>query len=155
MDERDAGNQDTQDFLMSRAKDDARRDLHDNQKRKTLLAEVERKMLEYGMKIPPTLSVVTNSGLKGAILLQAQQLVAFNKPAARDLVSVVNYIDAEQPLCGPDRRFVFEKDDLVTLRPGREHAWLDALVEKALRISPIFVQASQPYHRSRFIELII
>ena len=30
--------------------------------------------------------------------------------------------------------FVYEKEDLVSLRPGRDHAWLDNLLERILRI---------------------
>lgn len=28
--------------------------------------------------------------------------------------------------------FIYEKEDLVTLRPGREHAWLDGIIERTL-----------------------
>ena len=30
--------------------------------------------------------------------------------------------------------YIYEKEDLVTLRPGRDHAWLDNLLERLLRI---------------------
>ena len=30
--------------------------------------------------------------------------------------------------------FIYEKEDLITLRPGREHAWLDGLIERILRV---------------------
>lgn len=30
--------------------------------------------------------------------------------------------------------FIYVKEDLVTLRPGREHAWLDGAVEYLLQI---------------------
>lgn len=30
--------------------------------------------------------------------------------------------------------FIYEKEDLVTLRPGREHAWLDSVIEQTLQI---------------------
>ena len=32
-----------------------------------------------------------------------------------------------------DMEFIYEKEDLVTLRPGREHAWLDGLLERTLK----------------------
>ena len=32
------------------------------------------------------------------------------------------------------QRFIYEKEDLVTLRPGREHAWLDGLLEQILKV---------------------
>ena len=33
-----------------------------------------------------------------------------------------------------DMGFIYEKEDLVTLRPGREYAWLDGLLERALKV---------------------
>lgn len=33
-----------------------------------------------------------------------------------------------------DMGFIYEKEDLVTLRPGREHAWLDGLLERILKV---------------------
>lgn len=30
--------------------------------------------------------------------------------------------------------FIYEKEDLITLRPGREHAWLDGLIERILQV---------------------
>lgn len=33
-----------------------------------------------------------------------------------------------------DSDFIYRKEDLVTLRPGRESAWLDAFVERFLKM---------------------
>ena len=33
-----------------------------------------------------------------------------------------------------DMEFIYEKEDLVTLRPGREYAWLDGLLERMLKV---------------------
>ncbi len=41
------------------------------------------------------------------------------------------------PVNDADAEFILQKEDLVTLRPGREHAWLDAAVEKLLSICDI------------------
>ena len=79
----------------------------------------------------------------GQLLLQAQQLVSLDKPADRDRASVQNYLEtAPVPLLVEDSAFVYEKDDLVTLQAGREHAWLDACVERLLK-----------YCRCRLIEV--
>ena len=43
-------------------------------------------------------------------------------------------MDGKKPLLGKDGDFVNEKEDLVTLRPGRENAWLDAFVERMLKM---------------------
>lgn len=78
----------------------------------------------------------------GELLLQAQQLVAMNKPAARDQQSVQCFLEngslvdgqSIRPLLQGDTEFVYHKEDLITLRPGRESAWLDALVERLLKV---------------------
>lgn len=42
----------------------------------------------------------------------------------------------KSPLVEGDAQFVYNKDDLVTLRPGRETAWLDNVVERILQLFP-------------------
>lgn len=47
-----------------------------------------------------------------------------------------------KPVFEGEDEFVRRKEDLVTLRPGRESAWLDAFVERLLRMihcSPVEV----------------
>lgn len=63
----------------------------------------------------------------------AQQLVAFNKPTACDYQSVVNYMDHNKPLIAKDAQWIQHREDLVTLRAGREHAWLDTSIEHLLK----------------------
>lgn len=76
----------------------------------------------------------------GRLLLQAQQIVSMNRPAARDRTSIQNFMENGfeengsllRPLLKADSEFVYRKEDLVTLRPGRESAWLDFSVERLL-----------------------
>lgn len=72
--------------------------------------------------------------MAGQLLLQAQQLVAMNRPANRDHMSVQNFMDNGKPLLQGDSGFINEKEDLVTLRPGRENAWFDGFVERMLKM---------------------
>jgi hypothetical protein len=72
-------------------------------------------------------------------------MTALTKPTTTEHNSVNNWMKAQQPLQAPDARFILEKEDLVTLRPGREYAWLDAAIEtvlRSLRIRPIEVSVS-------------
>ena len=41
----------------------------------------------------------------------------------------------DPPLQAADMAWVYEKEDIVTLRPGRENAWLDGFVERILHKS--------------------
>jgi hypothetical protein len=66
-------------------------------------------------------------------LLQAQSLVALNRPSASDYKSVEGYIFTKKPLVDEESAFIYKKEDLITLRDGREMALLDNLFEKILR----------------------
>ncbi|KAE8443798.1 hypothetical protein EG329_001392 [Mollisiaceae sp. DMI_Dod_QoI] len=70
------------------------------------------------------------------LLLNAQQLAASNRPPERDYNSVAHFISHKKPLMQGDDEFIYNKEDLITLRPGRESAWLDAIVEKLLKLFP-------------------
>lgn len=74
-------------------------------------------------------------------------MVSLNRPADRDHTSVVNFLWNRNPLFEEEQSFIYEKEDLVTLRPGRETAFLDAFVERMLKWSnskPIQVRITPP-----------
>ncbi|KAF8853600.1 hypothetical protein BDZ45DRAFT_69975 [Acephala macrosclerotiorum] len=87
--------------------------------RQALLARMENTILRYD-----------------ELLLKAQQLAAANRPPERDYNSVANFVRHKKPLMQGDDDFIYNKEDLITLRPGRESAWLDAMVEKLLKLFP-------------------
>ena len=73
--------------------------------------------------------------LLAELLLKAQQLKALERPSNRDYRSVLHFMENDGgQLYKKDMEFVYEKEDLVTLRPGREHAWLDGLLERTLKV---------------------
>jgi hypothetical protein len=59
--------------------------------------------------------------------------MSFNKPSGDEWQSVENYIWNNKQIGEKETSFIYRKEDLVTLRPGREHAWLDMSLEKILR----------------------
>jgi uncharacterized protein DUF6594 len=59
--------------------------------------------------------------------------VACHPPAKKDYRSVQNWIWNNNPLDGKAQSWIKAKEDLITLRPGREHAWLDAVIEHLLK----------------------
>lgn len=61
-------------------------------------------------------------------------MVALNKPAVRDYRSVEAYIFDKKPLVDEESGFIYRKEDLITLRDGREMSFLDSFTEKALQI---------------------
>lgn len=70
--------------------------------------------------------------LSAQVLVSARELASFNRPQDRDYSSVKSYFDEESPLCN-DESYIYRREDIVTLKPGRENAWLDAFVEKTLQ----------------------
>ncbi|KAL9065713.1 MAG: hypothetical protein Q9161_008048 [Pseudevernia consocians] len=88
------------------------------QSRVQLIETLEKKALEYA-----------------ELLLKAQQLKALDRPSNREYRSVLHFMENDGgQLFKKDMEFIYEKEDLVTLRPGREHAWLDGLLERMLRV---------------------
>ena len=72
---------------------------------------------------------------KADLLLKAQQLKALERPSNRDYESVLNFLEIDGgQLYEEDMAFIYEKEDLITLRPGREYAWLDGLLERTLKV---------------------
>lgn len=117
------------DVLQSRIKDE-RRDRngsHDGETRKALLLRVEDSIFKYDQ-----------------LLLNAQRLTAANRPPRRDYNSVANFVQNKKPLLEGDDDFIYNREDLITLRPGRENAWLDAMVEKTLKLK-IFPRKAVKY----------
>ena len=119
LDNKDNQMEDTQIFLRSREEDEMRDPPTRGRSRIELLGEIERVLMEYGR-----------------VLTQANQLQGLSRPTDRDHASVSNYFANHKPLMEADRDFLYHKEDLVTIRAGREHAWLDAAVESFLRWYP-------------------
>lgn len=68
-----------------------------------------------------------------------------NRPGAGEYESVIHYLDGTQTLPEKQSSYIRWREDLVTLRPGREHAWLDRAIEKSLKFTrcrPIDVSRS-------------
>jgi hypothetical protein len=56
----------------------------------------------------------------------------FNKPPRRDYLSVKRYFEQVPPVCNIES-YIYCKEDIITLKPGRESAWLDDFVEKIVQ----------------------
>lgn len=59
-------------------------------------------------------------------------MVSFQRPTSRDYKSVRNWISNVGPLVGEEQEYILWKEDVVTLRHGREWASFDGLVEQLL-----------------------
>lgn len=66
------------------------------------------------------------------LLSAAKDLSNFNRPPDQDYQSVKSYFDEEDPLCNVES-YIMHKEDIVSLKSGRENAWLDAFVESILQ----------------------
>ena len=66
------------------------------------------------------------------MLLKAKDIVAMQRPSRRDWRSVKNWLINEKPLVPSESKFIRRKEDLVTLRGGREGAGFEGVVEQML-----------------------
>jgi hypothetical protein len=61
-------------------------------------------------------------------------MLATNRPSDSEYRSVRNYLETYKPLHNTEMDYIQHKHDLITLRPGRDHAWLDRSIDRSLHI---------------------
>jgi hypothetical protein len=66
------------------------------------------------------------------VLAAASKISALNRPAKSDIRSLDSFM-IDEPLAKDENTWIHHQEDLVSLRAGREHAWLDAGIERFLR----------------------
>jgi len=84
--------------------------------RREILTELRTKLLEYD-----------------ELLIKARDLQAFQKPSHRDYKSVRTWFWNLKPLVRKESDYIKKKEDIITLRSGREWSSFDGLVESTLR----------------------
>ncbi|TID27266.1 hypothetical protein E6O75_ATG00033 [Venturia nashicola] len=84
--------------------------------RREILAELRTKLLEYD-----------------ELLIKARDIQGFQKPSHRDYKSVRTWFWNLKPLVSKEAGFIKKKEDIITLRSGREWSSFDGLVESTLR----------------------
>ncbi|KAH7121196.1 hypothetical protein B0J11DRAFT_590106 [Dendryphion nanum] len=68
------------------------------------------------------------------VLVKARELNTFQRPSKRDYRSIRRWFSMEKPLSySQEEEFIRRKEDLVTLRQGREWAGFDGLIEELIR----------------------
>ena len=67
------------------------------------------------------------------LLIKARDIQAFQKPSERDYRSVRTWFWNLKPLVAKEAAFIRAKEDIITLRSGREWSSFDGLVESMLR----------------------
>ena len=68
--------------------------------------------------------------------MKTQDIVRLHKPSDRDYQSVRNWFSREQPIVENEQDFVERREDIVTLRQGRECAIFRAAIENILQKLP-------------------
>jgi hypothetical protein len=68
------------------------------------------------------------------LLFKAKKLTSFQRPSHRDYKSVRTWFYNEEPLVRREQAYIECKEDLVTLRNGRECAGFDGWVEGLVRM---------------------
>jgi len=106
-----------------------------SESRKDLMKSLKAAFNEYGKLGLSERSLFGSLGTDSLATLMgsAQTLMSLNRPTSHEYTSVENFMNNEKPVSRPQLSFIYRKEDLVTLRPGREHAWLDSQVEKLLK----------------------
>ena len=81
------------------------------------------------------------------LLIKARELISFQRPTERDYQSVRNWFHNSAPLVDEEQDYILWKEDIVTLRHGREWAGFDGMVEAMLhKIDSRPIQVSNLYY---------
>jgi hypothetical protein len=99
-----------------------------------LISSIETKFCSYGTHKLPFKYKQALLTLVAQILTAAQQMMAFKKPSDSEYQSVGRYMNNRKPQGEEEETWVHHKEDIISLRSGREHTWLDDAVESFLRL---------------------
>ncbi|KAL9110402.1 MAG: hypothetical protein Q9227_005133 [Pyrenula ochraceoflavens] len=78
------------------------------------------------------------------ILRNTREVAAYNKPTTREWKAVKTWLSNVNPLYPAEQHFADFKEDLITLRSGREHAQLESAVDGSFNQSPAY-SANLPF----------
>lgn len=67
------------------------------------------------------------------VLAKTRELTSLQKPSDRDYRSVKRWVDGNRPLVVDEEESIHCKEDLITLRRGRECAGFDGFMEMLLQ----------------------
>ncbi|KAF2756294.1 hypothetical protein EJ05DRAFT_96314 [Pseudovirgaria hyperparasitica] len=85
--------------------------------RREILAEIKCKLYEYDKW-----------------MIKSRKMTGFQRPSERNYRSVRRYINNAKPLMDADNDSIRHKEDILSLRNGREWAGFDGFVERSLQI---------------------
>ena len=74
------------------------------------------------------------------MLLKTKQVASLQRPSERDWRSVRRWLLEKAPLVKCEQDFILRREDIVTLRSGREGAGFEGLVERTLGKADKFLQ---------------
>jgi len=102
--------------LSSKARDDKKQRDDFNRPRAEVLRDLREALKEYD-----------------DMLINARELENFQRPSGRDYRSVRAWFHNEAPLVERESQFICRKEDIVSLRRGREWSGFDGWIETTLR----------------------
>lgn len=70
------------------------------------------------------------------ILMKARDMNGFQRPSNRDYRSIRRWFQSKGPLVEGEQEYIKRREDLVTLRQGREWAGFDGWIESAIKRLP-------------------
>lgn len=86
---------------------------------------------------------------QAAVMSASRDMLAFSRPTEDEYRSVRDWLFDTKPVYDKELQYIRRKDDIVTLRPDREHAFLDTTIERVLfALSRPFPFSKVRSHRS-------
>lgn len=113
-----------------------------SRKRGELIDQIQEKLIKYG-NTPTIIMMAILLTIKDEMLMKARELNAFQEPSDRDYRSVRAWFFNEKPLANMgEESFIKQREDIISLRHGREWTLFHYLVESLLRKTPQAISVS-------------
>ena len=108
--------------------------------RPQVLAEIKQKLMEHGIARSSFGNSVADKS-PDEVLIKTREIVSMQRPSRKDYESVRDWLIDTTPLVLQEQEFIQRKEDIITLRTGRESAGFESFVELALYESDKFLTA--------------
>jgi len=87
------------------------------------------------------------------LLTKAKTIASFDKPRTKDYAEVKYYFQKKAPLCDEEQKFIYCKEDIITLKPDRDSTWLDTVVEKIPQKFPCWLTRVRNLELYRLVDI--
>ena len=111
-----------------------------------IMSNIKEKLVQYGTNNIDTYEDTADNQFIDKFLMKARKLNTFQRPSNRDYRNVRTWFWNAKPLIQKEEAYILRKEDLLTIRHGREWAGFDGFIEDMISKLPRWFSRVCPTH---------